>query len=104
MNTRFYSFLAWFFTVSSLAMLAHCGARTGLMLDGAGGASADADTDAIHDAEPEPPPPPCVPGPLTLAKAKPAVIFVIDRSGSMGDALGTNNGRAARWELLTAAL
>lgn len=81
--------------------LVDCGSRTGLDVGAvatfsngpdAGDAGKDADAAAL----------PCIPGSQRLAKAKPAVLFVIDRSASMGDRLGT--GRSSRWQILTNAL
>ena len=89
-------------------LLAACGARTGLTLDdtttstSADASSLDA-SDASRDADADAAPVACVPGTVNLTKATPAVLFVLDRSGSMGDQLGrTANG--TRWEILTSAL
>ena len=96
---------AW---IAGIAALVSCGARTGLDLpsdstslgpDGGpladgGDAAADADADA---------PVGCTPGTVNLTKATPAVMFLLDRSGSMGNQLGTTGGRT-RWEILTSAL
>jgi hypothetical protein len=66
--------------------LAACGARTGLDL-GAG----PADAGALG----------CTSGPITLAAAEPAAMFVLDRSGSMADEF---SGGQSRWQVLTAGL
>src|SRR5687767_1668364 len=80
-------------TIATIA-LAHCGARTGLGYD-LDFANADAAPDAISDARL-----PCIPGPITLTRARPAVMFVLDRSRSMAE---TISGRS-RWTVLTDAL
>jgi hypothetical protein len=68
-----------------------CGARTGLPIDGTGGAS------TIDK------PKPCIPGQLQLQKALSTVMFVIDRSGSMGQRLSDANHQS-KWELLRQGL
>ncbi|APR77715.1 CglB [Minicystis rosea] len=47
---------------------------------------------------------PCMTGIVTLEKAHPAVMFVIDRSRSMQDKLGKGDGQGSRWSLLIDAL
>ena len=81
---------------------AGCGARTGLMVDGVV-ADANAVTD-VSDAEAGADVVTCTPGVITLAKATPAVMFVLDRSGSMADSLGATNGNQSKWTLLANAL
>lgn len=44
---------------------------------------------------------PCVPGVVTLVRARPTVMFVLDRSGSMGFAFG---GGLSRWRALEQGL
>jgi hypothetical protein len=86
---------------SALGWSLGCGARTGLPAPdaptvdagdvgsgGAGGLAAVACTD----------------GPITLLEADPTLMFVLDRSGSMGDHLGKSNGQQSRWSILTDAL
>ncbi|MFT3769784.1 MAG: hypothetical protein QM820_30475 [Minicystis sp.] len=46
----------------------------------------------------------CTTGTVTLSRAQPAVLFVLDHSRSMLGNLGQNNGQASRWEILTDAL
>ncbi|MFO0755319.1 MAG: hypothetical protein U0359_02435 [Byssovorax sp.] len=70
-----------------------CGAKSGLPVpdtvsEGAGG---DAGVS-------------CLPGIITLTKAQPTILFVIDRSGSMGGHLGKNSGSSSRWKILGSAL
>ena len=48
-------------------------------------------------------PKPCVPGSFDLQKAIATVMFVIDRSGSMGSPLSPNSG-TSKWSLLSEAL
>jgi len=67
---------------------AGCGARTGLST-----APAAVDVDAI----------PCVPGTTSLTRAKPAVVFVLDRSRSMAQPLVVGTP-ATRWQVLRSAL
>jgi hypothetical protein len=69
-----------------LATTAGCGARTGLYAP---------ETDSAV---------PCTDGMVALAKARPTVMFVLDRSGSMGDKLGQMGGPLSRWSILTSAL
>lgn len=93
-----------------LALLALVNCRTGLYVTGEdeGDAAEDALVDAsdvatesLEDVEAEAPPM-CVPGVITLVKATPAAMLVLDRSGSMGFRLGTGSG--TRWQSLTDAL
>ncbi len=81
---RFESFVG---LVVASAVFAACGARTELLVaDGAGGSA----------------PLSCKTGSVTLVRATPAVMFVLDRSGSMDTALGGDG--ASRWQVLTSAL
>jgi hypothetical protein len=93
---------AW---VVAMGWIVSCGARTGLELPsdvavtGSDGGRLDASDAADGDAGPVG----CTPGTVNLTSATPTVMFVLDRSGSMGDQLGrTVNG--TRWEILTNAL
>jgi hypothetical protein len=70
-----------------LVVLAACGARTGLDLSPAG----NADGGVLA----------CTSGPITLAAAQPAAMFVLDRSGSMDDVFSDGQ---SRWQVLTAGL
>jgi hypothetical protein len=87
----------------SVALSASCGARTDLDFDdgvntaNGGDASAEADGAADADAAVA-----CMPGSFTLDKAKPAVMLVLDRSGSMSTRFGATG--ATRWDVLTDAL
>jgi hypothetical protein len=89
-------------------VLASCGARTGLLFDETTTIASGVDSGLVVDANA----PPdanlttlsCSPGSITLVKADPTVMFVLDRSGSMGGQLGTTNGNQSRWQILTAAL
>ncbi len=83
-----------FGALGAVFVAASCGARTGLdapklEAEGGGGAAQKVL---------------CTDGTIALTKADPAVMFVIDRSGSMGSHLGKNNGQGSRWEILTNAL
>ena len=89
-----------------MGWIVSCGARTGLdlpsdlVLTGPDGRHKDAsDADADADAAPVG----CTPGTVNLTKATPTVMFILDRSGSMGDQLGRTVG-GTRWEILTSAL
>ena len=77
-----------FLSLCSAVVVAHCGSRTGLDIDGR-----DAGLQALA----------CTTGTVTLARAIPAVMFTIDRSGSMGYGLGPRSGGLTRWEILTSA-
>lgn len=68
-----------------------CGARTPLI---SGGAFDDVDGGTTHVVS-------CTPGTVVLTRAIPAVMFVIDRSGSMAE--GLSSGTTSRWEILTNA-
>ncbi|MGZ3418181.1 MAG: vWA domain-containing protein [Polyangiales bacterium] len=93
----------------ALLALTHC--RTGLYVTGEDEQLADATaetsdaaevaTDSFEDVDAEVPM--CVPGVITLLKATPAVMLVLDRSGSMGGRLGTTS-MGTRWHILTEAL
>lgn len=61
------------------------------------GGALDAGLDA---GTPDAGPIPCIPGQLSLKKALPTVMFVLDRSGSMNQKLGS----VSRWKALTNAL
>lgn len=74
-----------------LLCLIACGARTGL-------SSPDLGTDAGRDASM---PIGCIPGTFALQRAEPTVMFVLDRSGSMGMRF---SGNATRWQVLSSAL
>src|SRR5437762_1333737 len=66
-----------------------CGARTGLPYP-------EPPVDAGLDA-----PVGCTPGMFALVKAQPALLFVLDRSGSMGTRF---SGVSSRWQILTGSL
>ncbi|CAN5705080.1 hypothetical protein BH09MYX1_BH09MYX1_23830 [soil metagenome] len=72
---------------------ASCGARTGLLAPELDASLADAGDDAAAVT--------CHPGSFTLAKARPAVMLVVDRSGSMNTRF-SNAG--SRWVVLGNAL
>jgi hypothetical protein len=74
------------YALAALVLLTSC-SRTGLDLDDDG-----VDAGAIIS---------CTPGTFTLTRAVPAVMFVIDRSGSMADLLEQGQ---TRWQVLTDAL
>jgi hypothetical protein len=74
--------------LAALVLVTGC-SRTGLDLDDL---EEDVDAGAVV---------PCTPGTFTLSKAVPAVMFVLDRSGSMDDELSQGE---TRWEVLTNAL
>ncbi len=101
--------LATFGVLCGIAVVASCGARTGLDSDdyadaraGDGSADgpfetgADASRDATLDA-----PITCTPGEFPLTEAFPAVMFVIDRSTSMNQRF---SGGDTRWNVLKQAL
>lgn len=77
---------------TALAVVASCGARTGLPA-----AKILIPEDAGADAAPVG----CTPGSFTLAKALPTVMFVLDRSGSMGFSFGSTG---TRWSVLSSGL
>jgi len=77
-----------------VAVLFGCGARTSLPIP-------DGDGAVVADASIEEGPVPCTPGRITLERARPAVMMVLDRSGSMGRGFG---GDEPRWNILTRAL
>src|SRR6185503_10533328 len=78
--------LAWFLLVGA------CGARTGLLAPEP--SLPDASVDAAMPIG-------CMPGSFALTKAQPTLMFVLDRSGSMGMRF---SGAATRWQVLTAGL
>lgn len=100
--------------------MASCGSRTGLFLpvpdpdaslpdEDAGSPDArmaDGRDDAPADVVEEPLP--CIPGTFTFRLASPQLMFVVDRSGSMDNALGSDGppapGEPSRWTLLGSAL
>ncbi len=103
-----------FAAAAALVLAASCGSRTGLFVDGSGGldatldpsdagASRDAPTDTREEAAV-----PCVPGRFDLDRGFAQLVFVIDRSGSMDFALGSDAnplpGTPSRWQALRAAL
>lgn len=85
-----------FVPVLFASIVVACGARTGLFV-GEGRAPVDAGIDAPDTA-----PVGCTPGVITLEKARPAVMMILDRSGSMGRRLDSTPG--TRWQILTKAL
>jgi hypothetical protein len=76
------------------ALVVGCGARTSLPIPELDDASLPSND--VSDA-----PVPCTPGRITLERARPAVMMVLDRSGSMGRGFG---GVETRWSILTRAL
>jgi hypothetical protein len=82
-----------FGTVSALAVLGAaavmlapgCGARSGL------------DATLVEPTTTVP----CTNGTITMSRADPAIMLVIDRSGSMGGKLGQTSGLESRWSVLT---
>jgi hypothetical protein len=75
---------------------ASCGARTELN-DDIVLANADASSDATPDSQV-----PCIPGVFQLQPATPAVMFLLDSSGSMNEAFAPNG--ETRWQVLEASL
>src|SRR5262245_64733783 len=79
------------------SFLAAGGSRTGLVVDDGttadGGTLADAGPDAPIAVQ-------CTPGTVSLSRAAPAVMLVLDRSGSMGDALRRGTPGENRWQVL----
>ena len=73
-----------------LVLLASCGARTGLL-------APEPDASDAADAMPIG----CMPGSFDLTRAQPSVMFVLDRSGSMGTRF---SGPSTRWQVLTGGL
>ncbi len=118
--------------VSGLASLAGlvslvglaCGSRTGLYVEAADENEPDAslpDATDVHDSTDgldvldardtrntpdtlDTAPVGCHPGVIALVRATPTVMWVIDRSGSMNDAMTTTTGRSTRWQVLSRAL
>jgi hypothetical protein len=91
------------------AIASACGARTGLPAPDAGvelDASSALDAAELADvADSAPKQLACTPGSISLSKASPWVMFVLDRSGSMSTAVTTASGtRASRWQVLRDAL
>jgi hypothetical protein len=80
-------------TVAAVLALVHCGARSALPAP---------DVAAEGDAGPPVVAVPCIPGRFPLQKATPAVMFVLDRSTSMREALGRST--QSRWLVLTNSL
>jgi hypothetical protein len=81
-------------------VLAGCGSRTGLLVDETAtsdGGVTDAAPDVHQVVQ-------CIPGTVGLTRADPAVMLVLDRSGSMGDALRRGTPGENRWQILTDAL
>src|SRR5262245_3689334 len=69
-----------------------CGARTGLIAPDPPIPDASADANM---------PVGCMPGSFTLLRAQPTIMFVLDRSGSMGMRF---SGTSSRWQVLTKGL
>jgi hypothetical protein len=92
-------------SLAAIGWIVSCGARTGLdlpsdlVLTGTDGGLDGGDAADGADAAPVG----CTPGTVNLTKATPTVMFILDRSGSMGDQLGRTVG-ATRWDILTNAL
>jgi hypothetical protein len=74
-------------------LLPCCGARTPLNLD------LELPADVVDSGVVG-----CTPGTVALKRANPAVMFVLDRSKSMSDALDATSGSESRWDGLTTAL
>ena len=74
-----------------IALSIGCGARTSLPIPEVDDASVPEDTKPVG----------CTPGRVTLERATPSVMMVLDRSGSMGRGFG---GVATRWDILIRAL
>jgi hypothetical protein len=89
----------WFALLPWVALA--CGAKTGLDVSDRPGA-VDASVEATIDAPTDTGPLPCTPGLITLERAQPTVMMVLDRSGSMGQRLGGTTD--TRWQILTRAL
>ncbi len=86
--------------ISAAGAVASCGARTGLDLGGDLSLDASTQGDAALDGDAAVG---CTPGTVNLAHATPSVMFILDRSGSMGDLLG-RTGSGTRWQILSRAL
>lgn len=89
----------------AFVLVASCGARTELEDNRL--ASSGRDAASNPDAHPGDAAPidgavPCSVGDFPLGVERPAVVFVLDNSGSMGDAFGANG--ESRWGVLTGAL
>jgi len=72
-----------------ITLLPRCGARTALPSD---------EQESLDAAAAG-----CAPGSVTLRRANPTVMFVLDRSKSMDSELSSSSGQS-RWELLSSAL
>jgi hypothetical protein len=87
-----------------LALIAGCGAKTGLLVPDVG---TDAGPDAFAPPDafvPPDAPLTCVPGHYTLVRGSAEVMFVIDRSGSMAFNLDGSMVPPRRWDVLRDAL
>ena len=99
------------------AAVTSCGSRTGLFVpdpgpdaqirvDRAAPPIPDAQAEDVADVSEEPLP--CIPGTFTFRLASPQLMFVVDRSGSMDYALGSDTspgpGEQSRWRALASAL
>jgi hypothetical protein len=87
------------FPISCAALVAACGARTGLIDPIIDASPMDGRVDAPEDAFDAHVG--CTPGDITLVAAEPEVMFVLDRSGSMRTLF---QGSQTRWQVLTSAL
>jgi hypothetical protein len=99
------------FTASALAVaslsIGACGSRTGLFGADGAGVTVNVDASVSLDASLDGPTP-CIPGRFSFEVARPQVMFVIDRSGSMSFTLDGQEtvppGEQSRWDLLHDAL
>jgi hypothetical protein len=97
-------------TLLVLAAAVSCGSRTALFLGDASGASGLVDGSVANDASAsedaseagDAAPIACTPGTFPLVTAIPAIMLVLDRSGSMNDKFGGQG--STRWDTLTSAL
>lgn len=79
------------FSIVAFTLITSCGARSGL---GAGQVEGTGGEEAVK----------CVAGKVALTRANPTVLFVLDRSTSMGKVLEVTSGGVTRWESLISGL
>jgi Mg-chelatase subunit ChlD len=83
-----------------VALLAACGARSGLEVDAGGLDVTATDREAPRDLAPKN----CTDAPITLQRNEFVAVLAVDRSGSMSLDLQGNNGVPRRWDVLRAVL
>ena len=89
---------------AALALVAGCGARTGLDLPDVATFPDLPDASDAADARDVLLPPRCIPGRFTLTQRGADLMLVVDRSGSMGQALNGGRSGPSKWTLLRDAL